>query len=176
MLLSDSPAPARPRLSAGFFFACLLLLSGCIKPLYGPVGAGTLEAELQSIAVDPIPDRLGHYLANELIFAFNGTGTPGPVKYRLLVVPRERVQTALVDTITGRSDASTIIVDADFRLVPAAGGAAIVLGTVTGAATYDRSAQRFSNIRAARDGEIRLSKTLADQIRIRISAALATRS
>lgn len=173
MLWFKQPVLCGRKTALSLGLICLLVLPGCIRPLYGPVGSGSLESELQSITVDPIPDRLGHFLANELIFAFNGTGTPGPVKYRLLVIPRERVQTALVDTITGRSDASTIIVDADFRLVPAAGGAAIVTGTATGAATYDRSAQRYSNIRAARDGEIRLAKTLADQIRTRVSAALA---
>ena len=152
-----------------------LALSGCLQPLYATRGSGSLEAELQAIAVDPIPDRLGHYLGNELIFALNGTGTAAPAKYRLLVVARERVQTPLVDTITGRADSATVLVDVDFRVVPVAGGAAIVSGTAFGVATYDRSTQRFANIRAARDGEIRIAKTLADQIRTRIAAAFAAR-
>ncbi len=39
-------------------------------------------------------------------------------------------------------------------------------------ASYDRDAQRFANIRAARDAEIRAAKTLADQIRTRLAVAL----
>ena len=42
-------------------------------------------------------------------------------------------------------------------------------------ASYDRTSQRFANIRAARDAEIRDAKALADQIRTRIMAALAAR-
>ena len=40
---------------------------------------------------------------------------------------------------------------------------------------YDRTSQRLSNVRAARDAEIRNAKVLADQIRTRIAIALATR-
>jgi LPS-assembly lipoprotein len=46
---------------------------------------------------------------------------------------------------------------------------------VTQFVVYDRSTQRLSNVRAARDAEIRNAKTLADQIRTRIAAFLATR-
>ena len=44
---------------------------------------------------------------------------------------------------------------------------------MSSAATYDRSAQRYANIRAARDAEIRDAKTVADQITTRIAAALS---
>jgi LPS-assembly lipoprotein len=163
----------------GFFAALIALtLTGCFHPLYGPTasGASTVQAEMESVVVDPIPDRLGHYLGNELIFAFNGTGTPGPKKYRLLVTPKERVQTPLIDTVTGRASAATVYIDAEFSLVPTAGGDPIVKGTAFSSATYDRSANRFANVRAARDAEIRNARVLADQIRTRVAAALASTS
>ena len=165
-------ADFRRRLAAGTGLAAMLLLSGCIQPLYGTLN-GQLREELQAIAVDPIPDRLGHYLGNELIFAFNGTGSEVVPKYRLLVTLAEHVQTPLVDTFAGRASAATVTVDANFQLLPVNGGAAIIAGTAISAASYDRSAQRFANVRAARDAEIRNAKTLADQIRTRVSAALA---
>jgi LPS-assembly lipoprotein len=40
-------------------------------------------------------------------------------------------------------------------------------------ASYDRTSQRFANIRAARDAEIRDAKVLADQIKTRLAVALA---
>ena len=43
-------------------------------------------------------------------------------------------------------------------------------GTVTSAADYDRSEQRFADIRAARDAEIRDAHTVADQITQQIAA------
>ena len=170
MLSSDRLRPVL-RLAA---LTAALLLGGCFQPLYGSLN-GQLQGELQAIAVDPIPDRLGHYLGNELIFAFNGTGSTVTPKYRLLVTASERVQTPLIDTFSNRATAATVFVDANFQLLPAAGGAAIVSGTATSLATYDRSAQRFANLRAARDAEIRNAKTLADQIHTRIAAALAVK-
>ncbi len=47
-------------------------------------------------------------------------------------------------------------------------------GKATATASYDRSAQRFATVRAARDADIRLAKVLSEQIRTRLSAALAS--
>lgn len=163
------------RLRFGAAILSALALGGCFQPLYGTVNNVSTVDELRSIAVDPIPDRLGHYLGNELIFLLNGSGTPGPVKYRLLVTTRSSVQTPIIDNVTGRADSATVVATVDYRLTPAGGGAAIATGTASTSADYDRSSQRFANIRAARDAEIRLAKTLADQIRTRVAAELAAR-
>jgi len=153
-----------------------LALSGCIQPLYGSLGAGgDVAGELQAIAVEPIPNRLGHYLGNELIFGFNGTGSQVPPKYRLIVTVTENVQTPLIDTVSGYPSAANVVVNADYRLMPAGGGEPIAKGQATVVASYDRTSQRFSNLRAARDAEIRDAKRLADQIRIRVAAAIAAR-
>jgi LPS-assembly lipoprotein len=151
-------------------------LSGCIQPLYGPLSAGgDVASELQAIAVEPIPNRLGHYLGNELIFGFNGTGSQVPPKYRLFVTVTENVQSPLIDTVSGYPSAANVVVNADYRLVPARGGEPIAKGQATVVASYDRTSQRFSNLRAARDAEIRDAKRLADEIRIRLAAAIAAR-
>jgi LPS-assembly lipoprotein len=160
----------------GTALALPLALGGCFQPLYGPLaGGGSLESELQAIAVNPIPERTGHYLENELAFAFNGTGSTVVPKYRLTVTLRERVQTPVIDTVSARATAATVIVDADYTLSPAGGGEPITKGTAFSVATYDRTTQRISNVQAARDAETRNAKVIADQIRTRISAALASR-
>ena len=155
--------------------AASLALSGCFTPMYGSLH-GNLAGELQAIAVDPIPERLGHYLQDELVTDLNGTGSTPPPKYHLTVTTRERVQSALVDIVTRRASAATVVIDTDYVLTPVAGGPPVTKGTVTSAATYNRSEQRFANIRAARDAEIRDAKVIADQMTIRLSAALAARS
>jgi len=152
------------------------LLAGCLHPLYGGPAGAALVQNMQAVEVEPIPERLGHYLHNDLIFAFNGTGAAFSPKYRLIVTPVERVQTPLVDTITGRATAATVVVDANYTLMPIAGGPPVATGTAFTAASYDRSSQRFANIRAARDAEIRDAESLSDQIRLRIAAALASRT
>lgn len=160
-------------------FAALLIglaLSSCIQPLYGPLSAGgNVAGELQAVAVEPIPNRLGHYLGNELIFGFNGTGSQVPPKYRLIVTVTENVQTPLLDTVSGYPSAANVVVNADYRLMPVGGTEPITKGQATVVASYDRTSQRFSNLRAARDAEIRDAKRLADQIRIRVAAAIAAR-
>jgi LPS-assembly lipoprotein len=158
--------------------ALAFALSGCIQPLYGPgVGGVSVAAEMQAIKIEPIPDRLGHYVENELIFGLNGTGSSPTPKYRLIVTLHERLATPVINTVTGQAEAGDVNVDADYKLLPIAGGGEpIAAGNVTQFVAYDRTSQRLSNVRAARDAEIRNAKTLADQIRTRIAAVLATRS
>jgi LPS-assembly lipoprotein len=175
MSLVERPhGPTLPPILAAFLLG--LALSGCIQPLYGPLSAGgDVAGELQAIAVEPIPNRLGHYLGNELVFGFNGTGSQVPPKYRLFVTVTENVQTPLIDTVSGYPSAANVVVNADYRLMPVGGTEPITKGQATVVASYDRTNQRFANLRAARDAEIRDAKTLADQIRIRVAAAIAVR-
>ncbi len=156
--------------------AATLALAGCFQPLYGPLsaGGGDVAAELQAIAIEPIPDRIGHYLGDDLVFALNGTGSHVPPKYRLFITLHETSSTPLIDTVSGIASAATVNLNADFRLVPVGGGEPITKGTAMVIASYDRNDQRFANIRAARDAEIRDAKQLSDQLRIRLAAALST--
>jgi len=156
-----------------------LPLAGCLQPLYAPAGFGLdsspLAAELQSIAVDEIPLRLGHYVRNELIFGLNGTGSQPPPRYRLTVVLRERVQTPILDTVTGRATSATVIVDAEYRLITIPDEVEVTKGVAFNIASYDRFSNRFSNVRAARDAEIRDARVIAESIRTRIATVMADR-
>ena len=69
-------------------FAALLLAlpaGGCFQPLYGEAAHPGLTADMQAIAVEPIGDRIGHYLGDDLIANLNGTGSTPTPKYRLTV-------------------------------------------------------------------------------------------
>jgi LPS-assembly lipoprotein len=52
----------------------------------------------------------------------------------------------------------------------------VTQGTATGTTSYDRFPQRFANVRAARDAEIRLAKLLAEQVKTRLAATLSASS
>ena len=41
-------------------------LAGCFQPMYGGPAGQALVQDLRAIKVEPIPERIGHYLANEL--------------------------------------------------------------------------------------------------------------
>ena len=148
-------------------------LGGCnVEPLYGGPGGQNLQANLAAIAIDPVPDRLGHYLGDELIYALNGTGSQVTPKYRLTIMTAERVSTPIVDTLSGQATAATVAVDANYKLTNIAGGGTITEGTAFNVASYDRGSNRFADTRAARDAEIRDAKQLAEQLRNRLAIAL----
>jgi hypothetical protein len=79
-----------------------------------------------------------------------------------------------VELVANVGHHATLVVDATFTLTPIDGGETIVAGTAFASASYDRTQQRYAAIRAARDAEIRIARTLAEQIKTRIAAHFAT--
>jgi len=175
MSSADERRPAGRWLQFAIVTVCALALTGCLRPLYGGAGGQPLQQELAAIAVDPIPNRIGYYLARDLRFALNGSGSEVVPRYRLKVVVKQNVQTPLIDTISGRASSATIVIDASYRLYPSGRTEPLTEGVAFTAIAYDRTSQSFANIRAQRDAEIRAAKTLASQIQIRIASALAKR-
>ena len=176
MLLSDALRalkPLRHVVVASGLLICLPL-SGCIQPLYRSDASQSVGEKLKQISVEPLPELLGHYIGTELIFLLNGSGDVVTPKYRLVVVPRETNTAQVIDSLTGRADSASIFVTAEFKLTLIEGNKLVASGQVTSAAPYDRSSQRFANLRAARDSEIRVAKSLAQDIRNRIAATFAT--
>jgi LPS-assembly lipoprotein len=174
--------------------ALALALAGCFQPLYGAASHPGLVEDMRAIQVAEINllpakpdkpsaiglspdvdrmDRIGHYLRNDLIFNLNGTGTSPPPKYRLTVTTKETTTTPTIESQMGVADAATLTVSAKYVLTPYAGGAPIITNEAVSSAVYDLSLQHFANLRGARDAEIRLAKSLADEMELRIAAALA---
>lgn len=148
------------------------LLAGCLQPMYGGPTGAALRDTLMAIAIDPIPDRVGHYLENNLVLQLNGTGSRPVPRYHLAITVHERLTTPLVDTVTGQATSATLVVDADYRLVPVGSLQPITEGTAFTTVAYDRFSQTFANISAASNAEIRATEVLADQIRTRLAIAL----
>ncbi|MGA8171318.1 MAG: hypothetical protein WB816_10910 [Methylocystis sp.] len=164
------------RLRFAALAAAAAMLSVCIQPLYGPMSNNpSLADELQAIEVAPIAERDGHYVRNELIFAFNGTGSEVTPRYRLTVTLREQARSPIVDTVTYRATSATVILDPTYKLVTIPDGKEVTKGIATTIARYDRLSSRIANVRAARDAEQRDARTVADALRTRIAAALADR-
>ena len=84
------------------------------------------------------------------------------------------MQTALIDITTQRAQNASVVTDVTWKLLPMEGSTPIATGKTTSFATYDRSAQRYANIRAAQDAEIRDARALADQLTTQIAATLAS--
>jgi LPS-assembly lipoprotein len=159
-----------------------LLLTGCFTPLYGPTATGgNVKDVMATIDVAAAggkvgQERIAHYLRNELVFDLDGSGRPTPKRYKLDVTVNESLSAVTVNTQTGQASSAILTGTAAFKLIPIAGGPEIIAGTATASASYDRGPQRFANLRASRDAEIRVAKTLAEQIQTRIAVTLKNRA
>lgn len=154
-------------------------LAGCFRPLYGPTASGErLQDVLAAIKVENVvtpagQERLGHFLRSELIFDLDGSGTPSPKRYALVLDAAESIQPVSVDTLSGRADQALLNATAKFSLKDE-DGKVLFAGTARANATYQRDEQRFASVRAARDADIRVAKLLSDDIRQRLAAHFAT--
>jgi LPS-assembly lipoprotein len=151
-------------------------LAGCFQPLYGEASHPGLVDDLKAVEVAPIKDRIGHYLGDDLISKLNGSGETPAARYRLAITVTENSQTPTVSSQINAANAATVIGKATFTLTKIDGGAVVYKGEATSAAVYDRSLQGFANLRAARDAEIRIARALADEIALRVAAALGEKS
>ena len=178
MSLVDRPASLarRPILTTAFLVGLGLALAGCIRPLYLPSTASTqgdsVRSTLAAIDVPMIPDRLGHTLRNELVFLLDGRDGSAVKRYRLQIATNESVTTTLVNSAFQRADAASVQGTASYKLLSLPDGKVVLDGSVSGFATYERSPQRFANLRAARDAQQRVGRHLAEQIHLQLSTKL----
>jgi LPS-assembly lipoprotein len=150
--------------------APLLLLGGCLQPVYAPAGRATPQASLQTIEVADIKGRLGHYLKTSLQFALGGGTLPNTPVYRLVAAPTSNNRIAAVDRGIAVADNVSAVVDVSYQLIEISSGNPLLTSSVQAIASFGRSTQRFANIQAQQDAEERAAKLAAEQIRTEIVA------
>ena len=138
-----------------------------------------MSQTLAAIDVDTVPanakrDFLAHTLRSELISELTGFGAnPNvPKRYRLKLTYNEEVRSPILDQTTGRSETATLIGSVDYILTE--GDKTLTSGKAQASATYERTAQRFATVRAARDAQVRAAKNLATIVRGQIAADLTS--
>lgn len=152
-----------------------LAISGCFQPLYSETShAGVAEA-MKAVEVLPVDGRLGHYLTDGLVTQMNGTGEKLPPKYRLQIGLGQNRTTPTVESQIAFASSSTITESATFTLTEIGTSKEIYKGEATAIAPYDRSFNDYANLRAARDADLRLARSLADEISQRVAAAIASK-
>lgn len=180
----SSPDTLRRRLLQGAVGVLLLVgPTACFRPLYGPTASGApLQEKLSQVQVD-MPEgpqgqeRFGHYLRSELIFNLDGSGQNDvPKSYKLQISTSESVQGTTIDVVSGRANTAVLNGAANFKLTTIDGKTVLLAGVEHASATYYRDEQRFANVRAARDADIRVAKTIAENLKQRLAAFFATAS
>lgn len=149
--------------------------NGGFRPLYGGAGIGAqADDRLAKVSIATIPGRVGQQIRNELIF--HATGGGGEVQQpdlRLEVAIRESVTSTLV-RVDGESGGQIYNVEAKFQLVRVSDKSVLLSGTSYGRASFERNKSIFSNVRAREDAENRAAKVVAEDLKARLSAHLAS--
>ena len=160
----------------------VVLLGGCgFRPMYGERPAATasapastpVAAELQSIAVERIPDRQGQILRNELTSLLNPSAAAVQDKrYTLRVNTKERVDTFAVER-SGFATAANVELTATYTLVEDATGKAVFGGSSRGFTNYSILENDYSTYVAAGDARNRAVTQVAYDIRNRLALHFA---
>lgn len=153
--------------------SALLGLTGCFQPMYGEAQNPGLVEKLREVSVAPIPNRIGHYVYDDLITNLNGSGETPSTKYKLVVTVGNATYLPTVESQINTASSATLMATADFKLIQDDGEKVIYQGKASAAAPYDRSLQSFADLRAGRDAEIRAARSLAQEIELRVGAELA---
>jgi LPS-assembly lipoprotein len=163
--------------------AGLAATAGCtVQPLYSAapaaVNGGTtasIGADLSTVAIKPVGERVGQEVRNQLIFLFGGgKGQPAAPRYSLdLVVSSYSEATANIQVNRENEPTAAILtVIARYRLTDTQGNP-FSNGKRQFVASYDVPRQEFAALRAKRDAENRAAREVAELIRLAIAQDLA---
>ncbi len=145
-------------------------LSGCgFRPLHGQGGAGA-EASLAMIQITRIADRNGQKLHNLLLDRLNPKGPPGRPAYILSVRLNEGLQNLAIRKDESATRAN-LTLTAHFTLART-GSDDTYSGAAVSINSYNILQSDFATLSAENDARGRALRTLADEIRGRIAAAL----
>lgn len=179
--MSSPEAPLLKRLPVLLgLAAAAAVLGGCgqggFQPLYGVTGSTARANEkLSSVTIAPIPGRIGQRIRNELMFEKSASGVTSAATSRLDIAFSESILTSLVNA-KGDSAGQIYQIEAKYKLIDLSTNKPLFEGRSLGRAAFDRFEAIYSNIRAREDAENRVAKSVADDIRTRVTAYLATSS
>ncbi len=138
-----------------------LALAACgFHPLYG----GRLAPQLSSIYVEPLAERDGYELRNQLIDLLGSDGREGGKAYRLKLTLNE-----LSNGVTLQNDATITryndTITATYVLTDAK-GTEVTRGTQTSLSSFNVSNSPYSTLAVQQDSDRRAADDLADRIRM----------
>ena len=152
------------RLVAPVVFVAALLLSGCgFEPIYGARQGVETTAEMASVKIDPINERVGQLLRNNLLDSLNPHGEPSQIRYRLITEVTESKQELAIrkSELATRSNMS---LTARYRLYDVSRNAYVMNRTSTVAASYNLLTNEFATLAAEANARERGVRDLSEDI------------
>jgi LPS-assembly lipoprotein len=177
--MNSDRRPSRRLLLAGLG---AVALGGCgFQPLYGERSALNAPAgqkpnvlvrdELAAVWIEPIPERMGQMLRNELIDKFNGTNEPAQPRYRLAISLRE-LKYPVLERRDVLETATNLVLLTTYRL-KAPNGADITTNVSRVVVRFNQLDQPYATITAEEYARERAVREAAEDIRLRIALFLA---
>jgi LPS-assembly lipoprotein len=156
---------------AGAGFALLTLAACGFQPLHRPA-AQTVDPGLAAVRVNPIPERLGQRLANELRDSFNPASLRVETTHSLHVsLTTSRREVAI------RRDASVsrleFEVAASWQLEDLATRQRVAGGVARSIDAFDLVENEYANVVASQDAQARTLRDIAHEIRTRVALYLS---
>ena len=175
-MLSSDHGRLKPRRAPGLavLVAVTLGLGACtVQPVYSPAPAGgTVKTTLARVAVEPVNDRVGQVVRNRLLFQMTGGGDAGDPLYRMHLSVSSYEQGLGITSIES-SPVYSVTVTATYELKRADTGDSVLKNTSRASASYNSVNQVFANTRAKLDAENRAATEVANDIAMRVAAAVA---
>ena len=160
-----------------------LLLGGCgFHPLYAipDMPKGAMQASLQSIYVEPVPDRVGYDLRNQLIDLIDGQGEPAGARYRLRITLSTKSEAIGVQSQTTPGGVTQTAITryndkitAEYELFDAKTNAVVTRGVETGLTAYNVLASPYATLTVQQDADRRAAEDIADRIRVDLAVFFA---
>lgn len=150
-------------------------LGACgFHPLYGGAGSGPGGA-LASIAVEPIPERVGYELRNNLIDLLNAKASPQGAAYRLKITYREEsVGVAIRPNASITRYNYTLI--AHYDLFPAGSTTPEKSGDVRSLTAYNVASSPYATVTVSRDADNRAVRDVAERVRTELAVYFRARA
>ena len=155
---------------------CLLPLQGCgFEPLYADTSAmgGGPAGGLSMIYVEPIRDRIGYELRNDLLDRLDATSSVANARYRLRLEYTELEEPVVFQPNTSITRYNYTLT-AHYDLVTKDNPQSVKSGDVTAFAAYNVAASPYlySTVAAQRDAKNRAANDIAERIRLELAVYL----
>jgi LPS-assembly lipoprotein len=146
------------------------LLAACgFEPMYGRAADKDVPADFAFIHIEPIKDRVGQMLHNQLRDAVNPRGTPAKPRYVLKVTLAESVQETAIQR-TAFAVRANLVLTASFALHDTTTRGTIFSGSAISTASYVHQAAEYGTLAGEKDARDRAVRDLAEEIRVRLGA------
>jgi len=148
-------------------FLCFLITGCGFSPVYVKNNKSFFNTQFSYIKIDPIQDRVGQKLRNELIKILQPTGTASPLKYNLNVTISITKQ-ALAIKKSELATRSNLIITANFTLTEIESKKSLTTGNSRIVTSYNILNEVYATKIAEQDAQTRaiseISRDISDKL------------